>query len=417
VRENKKNTKYFNMAIAVLIAILLWFYVVNVENPTGQTVLSDIPVQVQGVGALEQKGLMVTEQSRVETQLTVNGRRRAFLKLYRGDLSIAVNVDVSGIEEPGEYTLTGRVSPESLRTDSTLTFTEKNNFSVLVTVRKQASKTVPVVGEWKGTMADGYEAGAILVSPARIEVSGSEDVVARVAKAVVTLRGDGVKSGISKTGLPFVLTDAAGDPVESPTLRSETDAIAASMPVLKVLSLPLTVTLQAGGGAEQSDAVCTIDPARITVAGDPARFVGVTELSLGTINLTDVFTTKTQKFTINLPPGLVSRSGETTAAVNVSLESLPMKAVTATDIALTNIPEGYEATLVTHSLQVWIRGKASALAASADTQRVYAVVDLTGVQPATGQQRVLASIQLEDAPGVGVVGSEYNVAVKITTDN
>ncbi len=38
----------FNIALAVVLAVGVWLYVVNVENPTGTSTVRDIPVTLTG---------------------------------------------------------------------------------------------------------------------------------------------------------------------------------------------------------------------------------------------------------------------------------------------------------------------------------------------------------------------------------
>ena len=66
--------KILNMALAVLISMGLWLYVVNVENPTGSGHLRDLAVEVQGEETLESRGLMVTELSEERMNLKVTGK-------------------------------------------------------------------------------------------------------------------------------------------------------------------------------------------------------------------------------------------------------------------------------------------------------------------------------------------------------
>ena len=44
----KKTRKMFNIALAVVLAVGVWLYVVNVENPTGTSTVRDIPVTLTG---------------------------------------------------------------------------------------------------------------------------------------------------------------------------------------------------------------------------------------------------------------------------------------------------------------------------------------------------------------------------------
>ena len=60
----KKNRKIFNIVLAIVLAVGVWLYVINVENPSGTGTVREIPVTVVGEDSLAEQGLMVTEQNR-----------------------------------------------------------------------------------------------------------------------------------------------------------------------------------------------------------------------------------------------------------------------------------------------------------------------------------------------------------------
>lgn len=401
-----RSSRRFNIALSLLIAISLWFYVINVENPSGETSIPAIPVAVQGVDILADQGLLVTDLSRDTVTLKAVGKRKTFLKLYKSDL--ALSVDVSTITGPGEYMLTGKVTPDYLRTDSSVTLSEKDSFAITVTVKKKASREIPVVGEFHGTLAAGYDRDPIQTNPAKIEVSGPEDVMASIEKAVVVLNGESVKETL-RVQESFVLLDKAGEVVKEENLTCSTELVEATLPVMKLYEVPLTVELRPGGGADAEDAELTIAPASIKLTGSDEALAQLTSISLGEIDLAEVFSSKSKVFSIPLPEGAKSRSGETEATVTLSLD-LPMKSISTNQITIANAPRGYQVSLVGDSLQVWVRGEQSVLD-QVTGEHLRVVVDLANVPKKRGQQRAEASVTLDGMSGVGVVGADYTVAI------
>ena len=76
VENKKKSRRVLNAILAVGLAVALWLYVVNVENPTGTTRLRDLDVEIQGSRQLAEQGLMVTSISQDQLDLKVNGRKK-----------------------------------------------------------------------------------------------------------------------------------------------------------------------------------------------------------------------------------------------------------------------------------------------------------------------------------------------------
>lgn len=404
-----KGGKRFNVLLSILIAVLLWFYVVNVENPLGDTVIPAVPVVVTGADVLADKGLIVTELNRETVNLKATGKRKTFLKFYKSDIALAL--DVSAIETAGEHRIVGKITPESVRTDSSVSLSERDGFAITVTVQKKESREIPVRATFSGAYADGFGGDTIQVNPETIEVSGPQDLINQVSYAQVTLEGEEVNQTIEKA-VPYALFDQNGKVLSESGLIRSVDTISVVLPVYKLYELPLKLTLKDGGGATEDDASVEITPATIKLSGPDEVLSQMQEITLGEMNLADVFNSRTKTFSIPIPDGATNRSGETEASVTVSVESLPMKSISANQISIVNAPKGYQTTLVSESLPVWVRGVQEQLDhISAVNLRV--VVDLKGVTPKRGQQRAEAQVHVEGINGVGVVGSDYTVAISM----
>lgn len=406
--DANRSGKRFNIVLSILIAVLLWFYVVNVENPNGQTTISGVPVQVSGAETLGDKGLMVTDLSRDTVNIKAVGKRKTFLKLYNLDMTL--NVDVSAIEAPGEYRLVGRVAPESSRTDSSVTLSEREGFAITVSVKKKASREIPVIGEFHGTLASGFALEPMQLNPGTMEVSGPEELMGQVSHAVVVLSGEGVKETITQDA-SFVVLDQRGTVIQDENLICATKTVKVTLPVVKLYEIPLAATLKDGGGANGLNASITISPATVKLSGPEEILAGLKEIQLGEIDLAEVFTNKNKTFPIPIPKGTQNHSEELEATVSVGVD-VPMKSISATRINLVNAPKGYQVSLVTDSVQVWVRGAQTQLD-QLTNENLRIVVDLANVVRKKGQQRVEANVYLEGIEGVGVVGTDYSIAINL----
>ena len=162
----KKNRKVFNIILAIVLAVGVWLYVINVENPTGTVPIRDIPVSLVGEDSLAERGLMVTDQSRDSVNLKLSGRRKTLMKLNRKNLTL--ELDVSTITSEGEHTISCRASfPNNIGTDN-VSVSDWEDLRVTVTVEKQETKEIPVRGEFIGTEAENCLAGAVSTDPETI---------------------------------------------------------------------------------------------------------------------------------------------------------------------------------------------------------------------------------------------------------
>ncbi|MGN0969283.1 MAG: YbbR-like domain-containing protein [Evtepia sp.] len=404
--------KILNMALAVLISMGLWLYVVNVENPTGSGHLRDLAVEVQGEETLESRGLMVTELSQERMNLKVTGKKKTLMRLDKKN--VYLTVDVSSITEVGEWDLTCRpVFPTQVSSDS-ITVSSWNDMKVTVTVRKQESKTIPVRGEFIGTEADGCLAGAVETDPAALVVKGPSESLDQVSYALVQVGGESVSDTIQEQ-INVVLMGTDGQAADVKNVTISATSVQVTVPVRRVVSIPLTVTLQPGGGATAEDADCTISPASVTVVEEGDGSDLPESISLGTIDLSQVYGKTSYSLPIQLPEGVTGWNCPSFATVTLSLEKLASRQMATENITLKNVPQGYTAQLVNAALYVWVRGDPSQVA-QLNASQIAVEVDLARANLGDELQRLPAKVSLvgEGLEGVGIIGTNYSVALTLT---
>lgn len=412
MKNSKKNRKMVNMALAVLLAFGLWFYVINVENPTGSANLRDLPVELQGESDLAQTGLMVTNLSQETIDLKVTGKKKTLMKLNKKNVSLAV--DVSSITQEGEYDLTCKtVFPSHINTDN-VSVSSWSEMKVTVTVEKQGTKTIRVRGEFIGTEAESCLAGTVTTDPEVLELTGPEDSLAKIAYAQVQVGGESVSDTIVEQA-PVVFMDKNGIPVEDleNITSSATDA-EITVPVRRVVNIPLTVTFKDGGGATSEDVSYKITPSSITVVAKDTENLPKS-ISLGEIDLSQVYGDTSYSMPIRLSDGVTAWGAPSYASVSVSLDKLASRQIATGNIILTNVPKGYVASLVSPKLYVWVRGTPSQIG-KLTADKIAVEVDLSGADLGDELQRFPATVTLEgeDLKNVGVVGTNYSVALRLT---
>ena len=407
----RQNRKVVNIALDILLAFVLWFYVINVENPTGTAPLRELSVEIQGEEVLEDADLMVTDIDPDVMNLKVTGKKKTLMKLDKKNVSLVV--DVSSITEPGEYELSVKtVYPAHVNTDN-VSVSGWKEMQATVTVAEKKTKTISVRGEFIGTNAENCMAGTVTTQPAELKLTGPEEGLARIAYAQAQVGGDSVSSTISQK-VPVVFMDENGVPVgDLENITSNATEVEITVPVRQVVKIPLEVTFQDGGGATAGDVSCKIKPAYVTVEAEPGADIPAS-INLGTIDLGQVYGDTSYSFPILLPDDVTPWGTIGYASVSVSIDKLTSRQLATHNIELTNVPEGYTAELVSSELYVWVRGIPGQVnkLKSAD---ISVNVDLSDVKPGNGLLRVPAVVSLkEDAKDIGVIGTNYSVALHLT---
>ncbi len=405
------DSKAFYLVISIIISVTLWFYIVTVENPNGDKTIRSIPITLYGEDVLEDRGLMITGVSPGSFNLNLVGRRNALVRVTAEN--VTVTLDVSSVMSEGILVLKCKVTLPSTITSGTVSVSGRNDYSVTVTVSKQISKPVEVRGILDGQIAEGYQAEEFIITPSTVTITGQEDHVRRVAYVLLTVTADNLSESLTGV-MGFVPMGFDGQELSGLNVRYSEDTVFATLPIVKVLMLPLSVDIVEGGGATVSNASVTIEPASIVVSGSESLLSTINEIELGQIHLAEILSTQSFVLPIVLPAEVSNESGISEAIVTVAINGLSSKMYEADRIEVINVPSGFDAKAVTQSLQVWVRGPSEALA-HISARQIRAVADLSGSSISAGQFRVPVKVYLDDESDAGIAGKDYTVVIQVTS--
>ncbi|MBS6533477.1 MAG: hypothetical protein KH338_07570 [Oscillospiraceae bacterium] len=404
--ERLRENRWVYILISVLLAVVFWLYIRDTEDPTMSRPIYNVPIQIANERVLEERGLTVSGLSQNSLTVEVTGPVSVLNNLTRSN--ITASVDVSSITETGAHEVNCRlILPNNV--DTTGAFFPEQSNPVTVTVDTLVTETMNVEVRLEGSVADGYQAGTPVADPETVELRGSAEQVSRVKRVAAILEADDLDQSFAGK-LPLKLLDEDGEVLTDSSVKLSEDSAYVTMTVGVVKRVKLTVNLLPGGGATGEQAKCDISPSTITVVGSEEELEGLTEISLGSIDLSQVVDTATISKPIVLSPTLENADGVTEAQVTVVVEGLSTKTVTVTNIETVNQPDNYQVDVVTQERVVVIRGSESVLE-SLDASQIRIVADLSDVT-ATGTYPVAATVYLNASDEVGPVGT-YTINVNV----
>ena len=406
-----KDSKGVYIAISIFCAILIWMYIDVTEKPDAPVTIRNIPVTFYGEDLLEEDGLMIADAEGRTVNLTLTGNRSTLSNLNRDNIIVRVDAS-SQISKPGEVSLDYTVTLPS--GTSSVKIKSRSVETIDVTVIKMGRKTIGLRGVFTGSVADGYmyDTSRFSFSVEQITIHGEQSLVESVDHAQVTLSEKNL-TDTWQGSLPVSLVDGEGNLIDSEDLVLSDTVVDVTFPVYAVKTVPLSVEILPGGGATEDDITCQISPKKITVSGTKNALEELDEITLGEIDLAQIITSETENIAIDLPEGITNVSGTTSAQVSVSVNSdLVTKKLNVTNLTLKNVPEGREATLLTESLEVRIRGDKDSMSLLMERD-VSVEVDLSKLEEeSTGVCAVAADVKVTGLSDVGVIGT-YEVTVQI----
>lgn len=410
--EHIRESKWLNILMSVLLAVLFWLYVRAELDPSQTSWFYHVPVEITGSTVLTRQGLTVANLSQSTVDLRIEGPASVLDSLSRSRKDLSVTLDVSKCTE-GENKLVYTPNwPVNINTDSIVTI-DRDPETIAVTVEKLYTSSFNVEFQLKGTVADGYQAGTPAINPETVVVSGPAEQVSRVKKVVAVLETEDLDQRFAGD-LPLILLDENGEQITDAEVTLDSPTAYVVLPVVVVKDVPLTVNFQPGGGATIDDITYEINPKSLMVSGAESDMESLNEISLGSVDLSKVVGTNTFTFPIDLDASLENVTGSTSATVTVTVNGLDTRSFDVDNIQMVNIPDGYQVTLATQVRTVKVRGKQEDLN-NIDASQLSIVADLSDVD-FTGLYSVPASkvkVYLNADSSVGVIG-DYTVVVNVS---
>ena len=403
------DSRAFWMIVSLLASLAIWVYVTSMQSTEFSQTFYGVEVELVGESTLrETKNMVITDLDTSTVTVRIKGPRRIVAGLDPSDLKACV--DVSKLSRSAYTTQQYYISYPDGTDTTNINDSNKSPSTISFMVSPLNTKTVQVRGSFDGSLAEGYTAETPVFEPATITVSGADANLKDVSYAWVTFGKENVDSTY-KVETGFTLMNENGEECSTVGLTCSEDVVTATLPLLLVKEVPLSVDIIEGAGATKANAKIKVEPDSITLAGDSAVLTGMNKIVLDTIDLTDFEKTFSQTYTIPIDNDMNNLTGVTEAKVTVEIVGLETRVFKVKNISCTNVTEGYEADIISESIDVIIRGTPEQLD-QLKGDNIRAVADLTDYKESTGQFMPNVRIVVDGSTDVGAVG-QNTISIEI----
>ena len=398
------------LLLSFVIALGLWMYVRTYVNTDYEQTLYNIPVALEGESMLTERQLMLLGEEDCEVNIKLYGSRQDVSKINSGNIQLVA--DLSKINEPGEHLLTySIIYPGDVPTGAVSA--EKSPDRVKVLVAKKLTKEIPVKVSYLGDVPADYikDISALTLDHAYVEISGPEDVVTQIDHAAVVIDCEDRTETIYES-YRYELRNREGQPVDAGWITTNVSEVKVYLPISMVKKIPLTLTVIDGGGASRDTAVIEIEPEQISVSGSETVLDALTELNLGTLDLSQITGDTVKEFEINLPEGIKNVTNLPTAKVTISFPRLATREFTVTQFQALNLQNGMTWEALTKQITITVRGLRSEVQQLSE-EDIIVQLDLAGVENTSAVEPII--LFPKSLQSLGALGS-YSVSVQVTAD-
>lgn len=285
-----KNNFTFKI-LAILLAVLLWLYVTNQQNPLTEVTFS-VPLDIKNIPAklvVSDKISSVTVRVMARKNLVDKTSSKdiyAYLNLQ--NTKIGINKVPISVTVPKDIQL---VSVSPVQGDVNLTTVSSQQF----TLKLQLANTLP----------QGYVMLTQQVTPTQVVISGPLDILEKVSKTVVEVDLTGQKTNYVQR-LPIRVFDKEGNDLSDwliikPNIAETFIAVSPTQPRKQVAVKPIFE-----GVIPQGKKIVRIvtEPQLVTIAGSEELLKNLYVLGTMPINLTDKNDSFSIDIFLNTPQGI-----------------------------------------------------------------------------------------------------------------
>jgi len=307
--------------LSILMAMVLWLYVLSVDNPDVDGTYSKIGVQIEGISQLEKNNLVIVDGAQTTVSVKLKGKRDLIANVDGDKIKATIaSASLSPITAPGTYYVNYDISlnvPEGVKIST------KSPSQITLTVDRIISASVPVKLENKGALPDGYYLKSYTLTPDAVTVKGPEKDVSQISYALVTYDLSQVTASVD-TSLNYTLMNKKGEAVNMSRLTVEEPSIQLKTEITRRMSIPLTVDITPTEYITADMVQYSVEPSSIQVTGLPETMSTLNHIDLGTISIKTLLEQDITEVTlpIQLPNGVVAENAPDSAKITFSFKGL-----------------------------------------------------------------------------------------------
>lgn len=413
LNDIKKN--YKTLILAFIVAFGFWVVASIQVFPTIDKDINGINIEAQLTEYMVQNNLEIVTGVTELASIKIEGRRYEISDLTNEDFF--ASVDLSDVRSAGTYTLPITVSSKTADKDYTYIKTEPR--AVTLTIDEIISKEFTLTGLAPDiSLPEGYYADSITAEPASIMLTGSAETLNRITRVEARSTFHGEISESHQTSCELYVYGTNNVRIPSDGIQFSNNNVSININILKQKELPLKLSIVGYPSTfDISSLKYDILPKTITIAAPDDSIDSLSELNIGTIDISDITLNTNSNIPIKLPDGFKNLSNNRYARIywdfeNYGTVDIPVT-LTEENLIISNPPDSYDVSLITNELLLKVIGpsvRIMRLSASNFTVNV----DLLGVSLHEGAQDVNVTIQTRGSNQQYWISGEYTVTISVT---
>lgn len=339
----KNNTKI--KLISLLSALVLWLYVMTVEDPVETRTFSDIPVTITNMSVLEERGLTIYPKEELLADISIRANLSSLRPINRDNIYIYGRLDDPKEGKNVVYlqaNLPERVNKYDIKPNVITLDLEK-------VVNEKRSISVDVEGEPKINIDN------IETNKKTVDVSGPRTLVNKVTSIKATLDASDKYKDFS-TKLKLVPVDANGDEVKG--VKLDDNFVVATVKFLQEKVVPVKLIFDDSVSNQSNLENYSINPKDITIEGKKEALDNINGINTKPITANDLKNNNSIDVALDIPKDVKIKNNISSIKLNINknitseflisksdIEIVSKESETGKEVDLSKIPENIKITV------------------------------------------------------------------------
>lgn len=349
IKNLKNNTKI--KLISLLSALVLWLYVMTVEDPVEIRNFNNIPITITNMSMLEDRGLAIYPKEELLADISIKANLSSLRTINRDNIYIYGRLDDPKEGKNAIYlqaNLPERVNKYDIKPSVITVDLEK-------VVDEKRSIEVSTKGK-SNINIDNIE-----ISKKTANVTGPRSVVNKVTSIKATVDVDRKEKDFS-TKVKLVPVDKSGNEVED--VKLEDDFVVATVKFLQQKVVPVKLKLEGSSEGEKIIKNYKLSPSEITIEGKKEVLDKINSISTKPVKIEDLKDANSVDIGLDIPNGIKVNDNISSVKIDVdknitsefvipksNIDILNKESNIDTKLDLSKVPDDIKVTIV-HSDQI-----------------------------------------------------------------
>lgn len=352
----KKIKNNFNMKVlSVIIAVIIWIIVGNINDPVISRDISGIQVKFINEKVLDKIDKAYELEDSDKITISVSGKKSIVSRLRAKDFSATADlsklsiVDAVPVEVSLNHDESGQVSIDLGK-----------NTMMKVKIDDVETVTIPVSVEIKGEPASGYAVGKKTASPNMIEVTGPATSIEKIEEAKLICDVSGASEDIKKD-VDVEFYSKKGKKLDSSRLKYDETSISVSVEIWRQKTISVEVETEGKVASGYSVASVEYEPKTVVIVGPDDELANIDSIELEKVDISDATSDVETNISLAdalLPGNIIFLESNKNVAVKVKIGKKTEKKLTfsSEDIQVVGVNDNQTVSFLDEQYEVTISG-------------------------------------------------------------